>query len=135
MTTTQLPGSIGWPSLVTQYASADAGPLQLGDTESLFNLDGVAQYTLPGLLYDYRTTPSTRLLMENAASPGGQAIIGPPDFNQLPTPSLADFRGIGFQSLNDFARVYWAGTLWTILETGGPSVVVMTASQSPQVPA
>jgi hypothetical protein len=160
MTAKQFPGFSSYPTVVTQYTAADglqyvvlppvppnpdgvtvlvnAGLLDITDTESRFNLNGPAstptvdnsvKYILPGLPYDPTVTPPDRLLKANLSS-GGSAVIGPPDFGALPAPVLADFRGIFLRSIGDFARIRWTGFLWSLVETGGPSVSVAGVEQN-----
>jgi hypothetical protein len=142
-----LPGTLSYPQVATQYAAANAGALQLGDTQSLFNLNGppvpafnpstdVAPgppnaiiYTLPGqYLYNPVTTPNSRLLMANLAA-GGVAVICPYDY-LAQFPALANFRGIYLNSVGDFAYVRWTGVLWALGETGGPTVTIASLEQN-----
>jgi hypothetical protein len=129
---------VSYPPVVTLYAAVDAGALSLYDTTSQFNLNGpapsatvdnVVKYTLPGLPFDIRV-PIERLLIVTAES-GGVASVGPLDYSRRPVPELGDFRGVLLYSVGDFALVMWTGFLWTIVETGGPTVGIATAEQYP----
>ena len=166
MSVDQFPGVQSYATVATQYTVANAytvalqmvplpnppggttqvpvvtvsGALQLGDTQSLFNLNGpptptdptlpstTAIYTLPGLPYNPATTPNTRLLTANLSS-GGTAVICPPDY-LMQFPQLANFRGIYLNSVGDFANVQWNGFMWILGTTGGKTVAVASLEQN-----
>ena len=141
----QKPG-ISYPTLVTQYNGvSDFGALNPMDTESDFTLVGSSEpiadgffYTLPGLPYNILTTPGDKLLKATLLNTGAGTAqapyaitICPPDYALLPVPLLADFRAIVFQTVGDFARVEWTGTLWSVYETGGSTVVIVPGQTLP----
>ena len=131
---------ITYPSVITQYTGSDIGPLKIRDTESLFtltNVDGsfpTQVYTLPGIPYEILKTPPDRLLKATLASGSPftdkRAFIGPLDFQLQPTPLLADFRLIILQAIGDTARVRWTGTLWSVYDTGGTTIVAVPGQTS-----
>ena len=142
-----MPPEYHYPTHSTQYnGTSDLGPLNVADTESLFTLVPWPQpaapgdppilpplYTLPGLPYNYVTTPQQKKLIANMPAVGSRPYgiaVCPLDYENQPVPLLADFRAIIFSVVGDYAMVRWTGTLWTVFETSGDTVVVIVPGQT-----
>jgi hypothetical protein len=130
----QFGGGFHWPTVINNYHFIDFNPQPLGlmDTESDFTIDNAfGFFTLPGLPYDPKMTPATRLLKVvsvTSPTPGSFFQIGPID-SGAQFPALADFRQIQLQSVNDEALIMWNGKLWQLVSLSGPSANVIPIDQ------